>query len=151
MRTAVFPGSFDPITNGHLDIIKRSLPLFDKLYIAIGVNTEKKYHFNLEQRLSMLRSLFEKEAKIEVVHYQGLTVDFCKKVEAGFLLRGLRSSADFDFERPIAQMNRDMSGIETVLLVSDPSFSTLSSTIIKEIIRNKGDVSLYVPVNLDQF
>jgi len=145
-KTAVFPGSFDPVTIGHVDIVKRALPLFDKLIIAIGSNSEKKYFFPSKRRETWLKSIFGNENKIEVVRYDGLTVDFCKKKSAQYILRGIRTSADFEFERLIAQMNSQMSPeVETIFILSRPEFSHISSTIVRDIIRNKGDVGLFVP------
>ncbi|MBK5284284.1 MAG: pantetheine-phosphate adenylyltransferase [Bacteroidia bacterium] len=145
-KTAVFPGSFDPVTIGHVDIVKRALPLFDKLIIAIGSNSEKKYYFPAEKRESWLKTIFENEKKIEVVRYDGLTVDFCKGNSASYILRGIRTSADFEFERLIAQMNSQMAPeVETVFLLSRPEFSHISSTIVRDIIRNKGNAGMFVP------
>jgi len=146
IKTAVFPGSFDPVTIGHVDIVKRALPLFDKLIIAIGNNSEKKYFFPTEKREAWLKSIFSGENKIEVMRYDGLTVDFCKKILASYILRGIRTYADFEFERLIAQMNSQMApGMETVFILSRPEYSHISSTIVRDIIRNKGDISMFVP------
>lgn len=146
IKTAVFPGSFDPVTIGHVDIVKRALPLFDKLIIAIGSNSEKKYFFPAEKREAWLKSIFSSENKIEVMRYDGLTVDFCKKISASYILRGIRTSADFEFERLIAQMNSQMApGVETVFILSRPEYSHISSTIVRDIIKNKGDASIFVP------
>lgn len=145
-KTAVFPGSFDPVTIGHVDIVKRALPLFDKLIIAIGSNSEKKYLFAPEKREVWLATIFSAEKKIEVMRYDGLTIDFCKKNSAQYILRGIRTSADFEFERLIAQMNSQMAPeVETVFILSRPEYSHISSTIVRDIIRNKGDISLFVP------
>ncbi|QQS28322.1 MAG: pantetheine-phosphate adenylyltransferase [Sphingobacteriales bacterium] len=145
-KIAVFPGSFDPITIGHIDIINRALPLFDHIVIAIGINTQKKYLFTLEDRLEIIRNSFEHEAKISVVTYDGLTVKFCESISAQYLLRGVRSNGDFEFERNIAQLNQALSPkIETVLFVSKPELSHISSTIVREIIVNHGDVKSFVP------
>ena len=143
---AVFPGSFDPITIGHENIVKRALPLFDEIVIGIGNNSQKKYFFSLEKREEFARRTFEGIKKVRIVTYDGLTVNFCKQIGAAHILRGLRTSADFEFERAIAQMNQAMSsGIDTVFLVSDPSMSHISSTIVREILLYKGDVSIFVP------
>ena len=143
---AVFPGSFDPITKGHESIVRRSLPLFDEIIIGIGYNTNKHYFFSQDRREHFINKTFEGEPKIKVIRYSGLTVDFCKGIGAGFILRGLRTSADFEFERAIAQMNRTMNhAVETVFIVSDPSLSHISSTIVRDILLYQGDVSAFVP------
>ena len=145
-RIAVFPGSFDPITKGHEEIIKRGLPLFDELIIGIGYNTNKHYFFSQERREHFISKTFEGESKIKVVRYSGLTVEFCKQIGASYILRGLRTSADFEFERAIAQMNHSMAPeIETIFIVSDPSLSHISSTIVRDILLYQGDVSAFVP------
>lgn len=145
-RIAVFPGSFDPVTRGHEDIVRRAIKLFDKIIVAVGENASKKSLFTTEQRLSWLRSVFAGEASVEVTSYTGLTVDFCRNSGAGYILRGLRSVADFEFERGTGQMNKLMvPSIETVFLLCSPEFSALSSTIIRDIIRNGGDVSPFIP------
>ncbi len=144
-NTAVFPGSFDPLTLGHVDIIQRVLPLFEKLIIAIGVNSEKKSMFSLEDRITAIERTFEGEAKIEVTSYNGLTVDFCKSVNANFLVRGLRNSADFEFEKTIANTNRALSDIETVFLLTASGKSFISSSIVREIAKYNGDISKLVP------
>ena len=145
MRRAVFPGSFDPITLGHYDIIERGLPLFDELIIAIGINSEKKYMFSLEERVHFISEAFKNEPKIKVVTYQGLTVDFCRSQNSKFILRGLRNPGDFEFEKAIAHTNRKMSDIETVFLLTSSGKSFISSSIVRDIIRNGGDVSGFVP------
>jgi pantetheine-phosphate adenylyltransferase len=146
MRIAVFPGSFDPITRGHESIIKRALPLFDEIVIGIGFNTSKHYYFSQERREQFIKKVFENEPKIKVMSYHGLTIDFCKEIGAVYILRGLRTSADYEFERAISQMNQSMApGIETVFLVSNPSLSHISSTIVRDILLYKGDVSAFVP------
>lgn len=145
MKIAVFPGSFDPITNGHVDIITRSMPLFDQIIIAIGTNADKKYMFDLEQRMKFIAETFKDEPKILVENYQGLTIDYCKEKKAGFLLRGLRNPADFEFEKAIAHANRLVSGIETVFLLTSADTSFISSSIVRDFIRNNGDYSLLVP------
>jgi len=143
---AVFPGSFDPITKGHENIVKRALPLFDEIIVAVGINSSKKYLFPLEQRLEWIKSTFNFEPKVSVETYEGLTVRFCLEKQAGFIIRGLRNANDFQFEKGIAQMNRDMvSGIDTVFFVTTPELSAINSTIVRDIIRNGGDVSKYVP------
>ncbi|AWH85410.1 pantetheine-phosphate adenylyltransferase [Flavobacterium album] len=145
MRIAVFPGSFDPITLGHYDIIKRGVGLFDKIIVAIGVNAEKKYMFSLEERLRFIKESFADEPKIEVITYEGLTIDLCKKVGAQFILRGLRNPADFEFEKAIAHTNRQLSKIETVFLLTAISTSHISSSIVRDVLRNGGDYTILVP------
>ena len=145
MRRAIFPGSFDPITLGHYDIIKRGISLFDELVIAIGVNAEKKYMFSLEERQRFIREAFEDEPKIKIQTYEGLTIDFCKKIDADFILRGLRNPADFEFEKAIAHTNRRLSEIETVFLLTSSGKSYISSSIVRDVIRNGGDYSVLVP------
>ncbi|MEC4117398.1 pantetheine-phosphate adenylyltransferase [Myroides phaeus] len=145
MRRAVFPGSFDPITNGHYDIINRALPLFDEIIVAIGVNSDKKYMFSLEERKRFIEETFKDEPKIKVTTYEGLTTDYCFEVNAQFILRGLRNPADFEFEKAIAHTNRFLSKIETVFLLTAASTSFISSSIVRDVIRNKGDYSKLVP------
>lgn len=145
MRRAIFPGSFDPITIGHYDIIQRAIPLFDEIVIAIGVNTDKKYMFSLDQRMSFIQDTFKDSKKIKVKSYSGLTVSFCKKQDAKFILRGLRNPADFEFEKAIAHTNRRLSDIETVFLLTSSGKSFVSSSIVRDVIRNKGDYTAFVP------
>ena len=146
MKIAIFPGSFDPITIGHVDLIKRSLPLFDKIYVAIGQNSQKKYLFSLEQRKNWLDEVFADFDKVEVAVYEGLTVKYAQEIEAGYLLRGLRNASDFDYEKTISQLNNIIGdGLETVFLIAQPGYSHISSTIVREIIKGKGDVSAFVP------
>ncbi len=145
MRRAVFPGSFDPITLGHYDIIERGLTLFDEIIIAIGINADKKYMFSLEERKRFIQEAFKSESKIKVMTYKGLTVDFCKQQDADFILRGLRNPADFEFEKAIAHTNRKMSEIETVFLLTSSGKSYISSSIVRDVIRNGGNVSGLVP------
>lgn len=145
MRRAIFPGSFDPITLGHYDIIKRGITLFDELIIAIGINAEKKYMFNLEERKRFVEEAFNDEPNVSVVAYEGLTVDFCQKVDANFILRGLRNPADFEFEKAIAHTNRSLSEIETVFLLTSSGKSFISSSIVRDVIRNGGNFSGLVP------
>lgn len=144
-KRAVFPGSFDPLTLGHTDIIDRGLPLFDEIIIAIGTNSSKKYMFTLEERKEFIEKTYAHEPKIVVDTYQGLTIDYCKKVDSEFILRGLRNPADFEFEKAIAQTNRKMSEIETVFLLTSADTSYISSSIVRDILLNKGDVSMLVP------
>ena len=145
MKRAVFPGSFDPITLGHVDIIKRAIPLFDEIVIAIGINADKKYMYSPEERQAFIEEVFIDEPKIKTETYTGLTVDYCKKIDASFILRGLRNPADFEFEKAIAQTNRKLSGIETVFLLTSAETSFISSSIVRDILRNNGDVSVLVP------
>lgn len=152
-KIAVFPGSFDPITVGHEALVRRGVDLFDEIVVALGVNSSKKYFFDLEKRKAMIEATFADLPQVRVETYEGLTIDFCKSIGAGFLLRGLRTGPDFEFERPIAQMNRAMSAeIETVFLVSAPEYSAINSTIVRDIIRHGGDVSRFIPraISLDQ-
>jgi pantetheine-phosphate adenylyltransferase len=145
MRKAIFPGSFDPITLGHQDIINRALPLFDEIVIAIGVNADKKYMFSLEERKRFIEETFQNEPKISVITYEGLTIDLCHKINANFILRGLRNPADFEFEKAIAHTNRRLSKIETVFLLTAAKTSYISSSIVRDVIRNNGEYKLLVP------
>lgn len=145
MRRAIFPGSFDPLTLGHYDIIQRGVTLFDELIIAIGINAEKKYMFSLEQRMQFITKAFEGEPKVKVLTYEGLTVDFCRKMDASFILRGLRNPADFEFEKAIAHTNRKLSEIETVFLLTSSGKSYISSSIVRDVIRHGGDYTGLVP------
>ncbi|GIM52622.1 phosphopantetheine adenylyltransferase [Capnocytophaga cynodegmi] len=145
MKRALFPGSFDPITLGHYDIIHRALNLFDEIVVAIGVNNDKNYMFSVEQRKNFIEKAFADEPKVKVTTYQGLTVDFCKEINAQFILRGLRNPADFEFEKAIAHTNRTLSKIETVFLLTAASTSFISSSIVRDVIRNNGDYTVLVP------
>ena len=145
MKRAIFPGSFDPITLGHFDIIQRGISLFDELIIAIGVNADKKYMFSQEERKKFITEAFQGESKIKVMTYSGLTIDFCQEVQADFILRGLRNAGDFEFEKAIAHTNRKLSNIETVFLLTSSSHSYISSSIVRDVIRNGGDFSTLVP------
>ncbi|MBT8300340.1 MAG: pantetheine-phosphate adenylyltransferase [Maribacter sp.] len=145
MRRAIFPGSFDPLTLGHHDIIMRGITLFDELIIAVGINADKKYMFTLEERLEFITRAFTNEPKVKVLTYEGLTIDFCEKVGADFILRGLRNPADFEFEKAIAHTNRKLSEIETVFLLTSSGKSFISSSIVRDVIRNGGDCSSLVP------
>ncbi len=145
MKRAVFPGSFDPLTLGHTDIIDRALPLFDEIIIAIGTNSSKEYMFSLDKRKSFIEKTYVNEPKIKVDTYKGLTIEYCKKINSDYILRGLRNPADFEFEKAIAHTNRKMSKIETVFLLTSANTSYISSSIIRDILRNGGDVSLLVP------
>ncbi len=151
MKIAVFPGSFDPITNGHVDLVKRALPLFDKIIVAVGVNSQKKTLFSLEQRMSWLESTFDDEPSVEIDSFEGLTVNFCQTKSAKYLIRGLRNASDFDYEKTISQLNSIIGDqIETVFFISKPEFSHISSTIVREIIKGKGEVSSFVPTNISE-
>ncbi|PTX63458.1 phosphopantetheine adenylyltransferase [Kordia periserrulae] len=145
MKRAIFPGSFDPITLGHYDIIKRGIRLFDEVIVAIGVNSAKKYMFSLEQRKQFIEAAFKDEPRVKVVTYEGLTVDFCMKHKVDFILRGLRNPADFEFEKAIAHTNRDLAPVETVFLLTAAKTSYISSSIVREVIRHNGDYTLLVP------
>ncbi|SDH98265.1 Phosphopantetheine adenylyltransferase [Winogradskyella thalassocola] len=145
MKRALFPGSFDPITNGHFDIIQRGIKLFDEVVVAIGINAEKKYMFSLEERKAFIEDSFKDEPKVKVVTYKGLTIDFCKEIDAEFILRGLRNPADFEFEKAIAHTNRKLSKIETVFLLTASRTSFISSSIVRDVIRNNGDYTVLVP------
>jgi len=149
-KIAVFPGSFDPFTIGHEGIIRRSISLFDEIIIAVGANALKKNYYSLETRKEMVTRVFKNEPKVRVDHYEGLTVDFCKKNGAGYLLRGLRTAADFEFERAIGQVNKSMApGIETVFLLTVPEHSFINSTIVRDIIKSGGDASKFVPAGIN--
>lgn len=145
MRRALFPGSFDPITKGHEDIIMRGLNLFDEIVIGVGINSEKKYMFSSEKRINFIKKLFMKSNKISVTSYKGLTVDFCKTINANYILRGLRNPGDYEFEKAIAHTNRKLSGIETIFLLTSVETSFISSGIVREIILNNGDYRSLVP------
>ena len=145
IRKAIFPGSFDPITLGHYDIIKRGVSLFDEVIVAIGVNADKKYMFSLEQRKKFIEEAFKDEPKVSVITYEGLTIDLCRKMKADFILRGLRNPADFEFEKAIAHTNRKLSKIETVFLLTASKTSYISSSIVRDVIRNGGQYEKLVP------
>jgi pantetheine-phosphate adenylyltransferase len=146
MRIALFPGTFDPVTFGHIDIIERALPLFDKLYVGIGLNSNKAPMFSDQQRKLWLQEIFKEESKIKVVVYEGLTVECCKKVKANYVLRGIRYVNDFEYEKAIADMNRTLDeNIETVFLTCLPKYTSVASTLVRDVIRNGGDVSQFVP------
>lgn len=146
-KIAIFPGSFDPITLGHVNIIERAMPLFDKIIIAIGVNSQKSGYFTLEQRMNWLQEIYGSTGNVVIESYEGLTVDFCKRQESKYILRGLRGVSDYEYERVIAQTNKTMyPEIETVFILSAPEFSHISSTIVREVLRHKGDISKLVPM-----
>lgn len=145
MRKAVFPGSFDPITLGHVDIIERALPIFEKIILAIGINADKKYMFSLEERIHFLEETFKGVSKIKVLAYEGLTVDFCKRENADFILRGLRNAVDLDYEKTIGQTNYKMAGIETVFLIASSGKSHISSSVVRDVRKNGGNFAFMVP------
>lgn len=145
-KTALFPGSFDPITRGHMDVILKALGLFDKVIIGIGTNTSKKAMFPIEQRLTWIRNLFANQPRIEVAVYEGLTAEYAVKTGAGFIIRGLRSGLDFEYEQSIAFANKELvPAVETVFLLSGPAYNNISSTIVRDIIANRGDYARFVP------
>ncbi|WP_293300037.1 pantetheine-phosphate adenylyltransferase [Pedobacter sp. UBA4863] len=146
MKIALFPGSFDPITIAHVDILKRALPLFDKIVVGIGLNSSKQNFLSAEKREEIVNSIFVNDSNVQVQTYQGLTIDFCKKIGANYMVRGIRSASDFEYERAIAQINKSMMPeVETIILLSKPEYSAISSTIVRDILRNNGDVSQFVP------
>ena len=145
MKKAVFPGSFDPLTLGHCDIINKSLDLFDEIIIAIGENSDKKNMFSIDDRKKFIHDEFKNQQKLKILTYDGLTVNFCKKIDANFIVRGLRNPADFEFEKTIAQTNKKLTGIETVFFLTSPETAYISSSIVREIINNKGDYTKLVP------
>lgn len=150
MKIAVFPGSFDPITTGHVDLVRRALPLFDQIIVAVGINTTKKYLFSLEQRMEWLNQVFADNPKIQVDYFEKLTAHYCLRIGARHLLRGLRNASDFDYEKTISQLNHIVGGgIETVFLISQPEFSHISSTIVREIIIGGGDARPFVPPQIE--
>jgi pantetheine-phosphate adenylyltransferase len=146
MRICLFPGTFDPVTLGHLDIVNRALPLFDKLYIGIGVNANKEPMFSAEQRSAWFREIYIKNDKVDVIVYEGLTVDACKKIQANYILRGIRYVNDFEYEKAIADMNRTIDhGIETIFLTCLPQYTSVASTLVRDVLRYGGDISQFVP------
>jgi pantetheine-phosphate adenylyltransferase len=145
-RICLFPGTFDPVTLGHTDIINRALPLFDKLIIGIGINTSKQPMFSIEQRMGWLQDLYKHDKRVEVVSYEGLTVDCCKKMNARFILRGIRYVNDFEYEKAIADMNRSLTPeVETIFLTCLPMYTSVASTLVRDVIRNGGDASPFLP------
>tara|TARA_S200000501_G_scaffold301509_1_gene288755 strand:- start:478 stop:930 length:453 start_codon:yes stop_codon:yes gene_type:complete len=145
MKKAVFPGSFDPITIGHLDIVERAIKVFDEIIIAVGNNTNKKYMFPKEKRVEFVEQTFKSYDNIKIMSYDGLTVDFCRKNNIEFMIRGLRNPTDFEFEKSIALTNREMTDIETIFLLTSPENSFISSSIVRDLIRNNGDYKLFIP------
>ena len=146
IKKAVFPGSFAPFTKGHESVVLRALPLFDEIVIAVGTNSEKNEYFSLEERCKWIEQVFVNEPKVSVQNYEGLTIDFCERVKANYILRGLRNSSDFKYEKSIAQMNRSMKNyIDTIFIITEPEVSHISSTLVRNIVKNRGDVSQFVP------
>jgi pantetheine-phosphate adenylyltransferase len=146
MKIALFPGSFDPLTIAHADILKRALPLFDKVVIGIGINSSKQSFLSGEVRQEMVKSVFANYNNIDVQLYEGLTVDFCKKIDASYMIRGIRSVGDYEYEKAIAQINQTMMPqMETIFILSKPEYSAISSTIVRDILRNHGDVTPFMP------
>lgn len=144
-KRALFPGTFDPFTVGHESIVRRGLALFDEIVVAVGNNSAKQTYFSLEKRMAMIKKVFENEPRISVVSYEGLTVEFARKSGIRNLLRGLRTAADFEYERAIAQVNKKMTGIESVFLLTSPEHTPVNSTIVREILKHGGDVSAFIP------
>ncbi len=145
-KIAVFPGSFDPITIGHYSIVKKAIPLFDKIIVAVGTNTSKTYLYDASQRFEMTKAAFSDMSNVEVKAFEGLTVNFCKAENANFLLRGLRNNIDFEYEKPIAEMNQKLlPGLETIFLITDSEFSCISSSIVRELIKNNSNVDQFLP------
>jgi len=146
MRLCLFPGTFDPVTLGHVDIINRALPLFDKIIVGIGLNTSKAPMFSPEQRLQWVKEIYKDEERVEGAIYEGLTIEFCKKIGAYFILRGIRYVSDFEYEKTIADANRTMDKkIETIFLTGEPKYTSVASTIVRDIIKNGGDASPFLP------
>lgn len=149
-KIAIFPGSFDPFTVGHESIVNRAQNLFDKIYISVGFNAQKDALFSLEDRKEFINQVFKGNPKIEVVHFEGLTIDFCKSLDANYILRGLRTAADFEYERAIAQVNKAMyEGIETIFLLTMPEHTPVNSSIVRDIYRHGGDISKFIPAKME--
>ena len=145
-RICLFPGTFDPITLGHVDVVERAVGMFDKLVIGIGSNASKQPMFSIEQRIGWMKEIFRNEPRIEVAGYEGLTVDYCRTIGAHFILRGIRYISDFEYEKAIADMNRMLApDIETVFLTCSPAYSTISSTLVRDVIRNGGNAAMFMP------
>lgn len=145
-RICLFPGTFDPITMGHVDVIERAVSMFDKLVVGVGINSTKQPMFSVEQRAQWIADIFKNDSRVEVTGYEGLTVDFCKKIDAKYILRGIRYIADFEYEKAIADMNRMLApDIETVFLTCSPIYSTISSTLVRDVIRNGGNAGMFLP------
>ncbi len=146
MKIAVIPGSYDPITFGHIDIIRRALPLFDEVIVAIGINSQKKNLFSLDERIRWIQEIFKDEPKVKVDHFEGLTLHYCQKVGAKYLVRGIRNATDFDYERTISQIHNTIAtDLETLFFIAKPELSHISSTIVRELILGGGDISAFVP------
>ena len=143
-KIGLFPGSFDPFTKGHEAVVKKALKIFDEIIIAIGVNSSKNYQFDLQKRILQIESLFQNGKAVQVVTYDKLTVELCKDVKATAIVRGLRNTVDFEFEKSIAHMNESLSGIETVFLLTDQEFASINATIVREIFKNNGDINQFV-------
>lgn len=148
-KIAVYPGSFDPITLGHESVIRRAMPLFDKIIVAIGQNNDKRNLFPIEKRIQWIKIIFKDEPKIEVQTYKGLTVNYCNEIGANFLLRGLRTSADFEFERSVGQINKKMGHIDTIFILAEPEYTPLQSSIVRDIFIHGGDVSPFISNKID--
>lgn len=150
MKIAVFPGSFDPITKGHEAVLRAALPLFDKIYIAIGVNADKTGMFSIQQRKEWIRQCFSNENNVEIIDYNGLTIELCRKLQARFIIRGIRNPLDFQYERDIAQANKQLNpNVETVFFVTDGRYAHISSSIVRDVYRHHGDCSDFIPENVD--
>lgn len=150
MKVCLFPGTFDPITNGHIDIIHRALPLFDHIVVGIGVNANKQPMFDTETRLAWIQKIFEHDSRVSAKSYTGLTTEFCKEIGANYILRGIRYVSDYEYERAIADMNKILApNVETIFITSSPQFSTISSTLIRDVIRNGGNAKIFLPKEVD--
>lgn len=148
-RIALFPGSFDPFTIGHASLVSRGLQLVDEIIIAIGINDQKKGFFPLEKRLDAIRELYKEEPRVQVTSYQSLTVDFAEQMGAGFILRGIRSTLDFEYEKNIADLNRQLNGIETLILFTVPEYASISSSVVRELFRYGKDISPFIPFGMN--
>lgn len=149
MKRAIFPGTFDPFTNGHYSIVKRALTFMDEIIIGVGVNENKKTYFSTDKRVEMISQLYKDEPRIKVESYQSLTIDFANSVDAKFIVRGIRTVKDFEYEETIADINRKLAGIETILLFTEPELTCVSSTIVRELLQFKKDVSCFVPEGME--